>query len=183
MKMGQQEAATPTHLQRFRATMYAYRGGKPPQTAMSELFGGIMFAKNFEASFLYTTLRGMGREIVKHPVAGMLNMAAYFALLSMAGTIAYCIKQVANGKDVPPLDPTSKEGLMTYVHGMGTGLSLGILDMVMMGDRSPGALFGPVGGLVFGTGAGLVALAERPFSRKRERESVGPPSARLRSGR
>ncbi len=176
--LGEMEVAVPKHLQRTRAWLYAHGMIYDRSTFWSSMMNSPLFAKSFIASFTYTAVRGVYREIVRNPVAGIAMLAGYFIALGILGTVAYSVKQVASGYDIPPLDPRTRRGLMTYYHGLLTGGSFGIIDIVMQDWTSYGrglaeTLMGPVAGAVLAPLSMAQMLVERELQEKPLREPVG----------
>ncbi len=150
---GEREEAVPSQSLRAKAIML---GGSSPNTVLGQFVRSAGMFHSFQAAMVVSQVLAFQHEMARNKLRGATWAIAIVLGMTVMSTVAYCLKQVAAGKDVPALDPTTPEGLMTWMHGAALGAIPWLGDYILgtMTDnvRSGGEmLFGPVVGDVMNT--------------------------------
>jgi hypothetical protein len=96
----------------------------------------MMFKSGFMATFMLTQRDMWLRELQ----SSRLSAAGYAALapilLTLAGMMTLQVKNLAVGKDLRPIDPSTEQGRETWAHAGLTSGALGIMGDYIAADRS-----------------------------------------------
>lgn len=112
--------------------------------------------KGFIGSFSVHQIQTIGREMARNKYKGAAYLAALATGMTIGGMISLQLKTLSSGKDMLPMDPTTKEGLTTWAHALLTGGSFGLIGDFLASDQSSfghgplETLAGPEAGLLLG---------------------------------
>lgn len=170
---GEREVAVPTRAWWLGARLPV---GSGPGSFLAR---SPLFAKSFIASMTLTQALALNREWAKRSKPGSIAYAASFILsMWIAGTMVHIIKQMLAGKDPPPLDPDTREGLATLIQGGMTGGSFGIFGDYLASNvnsygRGPLESFaGPVAGTLVDAAGLADTLRKRATSPTKFRSPI-----------
>jgi hypothetical protein len=97
----------------------------------------LMFKSGYLATFMLTQLRMMQRE---WGVSGFGAMARYAGgmtiTMTMMGMVGYQLKNLANGKDLAPIDPSTEQGCATWARGLLTSGALGLMGDFIQSEQT-----------------------------------------------
>jgi hypothetical protein len=145
---GEREEAVPTMSLRGKAAML---GGSTPNTVLGQFVRSAGMFHSFQASLIVSQVLAFQHEWSRNKLRAATWAIGLAAGMVLMATVAYCLKQVSAGKDIPPLDFRTPEGRMTWFHGAALGAIPWLGDFILgsMTDnvRSGGEMFfGPVVG-------------------------------------
>ncbi len=131
------EAAVPSSNWRARAALLGGKEGLKPGTVMGEVTrSAMMFKAGFLATFMLTQRDLMARELATNTGSAAAYAAASVISLTLGGLLTLQAKQIANGKDAMPIDPSTEQGRATWAHAMLTSGAMGIYGDFILSDRS-----------------------------------------------
>jgi hypothetical protein len=107
-------------------------------TLWGELVNSIlMFKSGYLATFMLTQMRMMQREWGTQGFGAMARYAGSMTIaLTFMGMVGYQLKNLANGKDLAPIDPSSDEGRATWARGLLTSGALGLFGDFIQSEQT-----------------------------------------------
>ena len=133
MMAGETERAVPSSSWRVRSML---TGGTREGTLAGEMARSFSMFKGFIGSFAMTHLEAVKQEIARDKFHGGAAAGAYLAALTLGGMLVLQLKNIANGKDLRSIDPSTKEGRDTWAHSFMTSGGLGIFGDFLASDHS-----------------------------------------------
>ncbi|MDP3554822.1 hypothetical protein [Methylocystis sp.] len=122
----------------WRMQAFRNRVGGHEGTAWGALVGSmLMFKSGYLATFMLTQLRMMQREWGTQGFGAMGRYAGGMTIaLTFMGMVGYQLKNLVNGKDLAPIDPTTDEGRATWAKGLLTSGALGLFGDFIQSEQS-----------------------------------------------
>ncbi len=144
--------AVPTESWRARAwvTQRAAGFGAPGTFAGETARSLAMFKSGFVATMMMTQAQMWKRELAAHPGSAIAYAAASIVGLWVGGMMILQAKQIVNGKDLLPTDPTTEQGRFTLAKAFLAGGAMGIYGDFLQSSTSsyghglPETLAGPI---------------------------------------
>jgi hypothetical protein len=128
------EVAVPSANWRGRAQLMA--GTKEGTLVGEAVRSAMMFKSGFMATFMLTQRDMLARELARNPGSAAAYIGASIIGLGIAGLMTLQAKQITNGKDLRPMDPSTEQGRDTWYHAFLTSGALGIYGDFIASDRS-----------------------------------------------
>jgi hypothetical protein len=131
MILGETERAVPTSTMRSRSivTSNLQRG-----TVWGEIINSGLQFKSFALSFTGLQMQAIKMELNQGVAQGAAYAAALFIPLTLGGGMAVQLNNIANGKDLQPMDPTTGQGLKFWLQALFKGGGLGLLGDFIFSD-------------------------------------------------
>lgn len=161
---GLNERGTPKLSMRARGFML---GGSSQNRPLGFIARSASMFHGFMGSFMLGQISTIAREMAANKAKGAAYAASLFILCTLGGMLSQQLKQMRSGKDMLPMDPTTREGMNAWVGAMLTGGGWGLLgDFVHSSQDSFGhgpleQLAGPVVGTMVDMYEGLIGLLSK----------------------
>lgn len=103
-------------------------------------WGGFMARSSamfhgFMGSFMLGQMQTIAREMGASKAKGAAYAASLFIFCTLGGMLSLQLKQMRSGKDMLPMDPTTREGMNAWVGAMLTGGGWGLLGDFLYSSR------------------------------------------------
>ncbi len=151
MILGETERAVPTGTARSRSMVV---GKNPRGTIQSELLESGLQYKSFALSFMTLQLQAIAQEGGIRSARGAAYATSLAAAVTLGGALSVQIRNIVNGKDLQPMDPTTGQRLKFMMQAFQTGGGMGIMGDFLFSDQTrygasfQEALMGPTASLI-----------------------------------
>lgn len=151
MMYGEMERAVPTGTARSRSMVI---GRNPRGTWQSEILESGLQYKSFALSFTTLQWQAIKQELHEGSARGAAYAGSLAAAMTLGGALSVQIKNIVNGKDLQPMDPTTGQGFKYWLQSIQTGGGFGVMGDFLFADQSrfggglAETLMGPTVGLV-----------------------------------
>ena len=130
---GEREVMVPTKSIRGNRILV---GDSNPNTLWGQLRLSAIQFKGFIGSFMASYVQIGRRMLARDPQKGSAWLAAMVVSLIVAQLVSIQLKQMSIGRDPLPMDPTTKDGIVTWLRAIASSINFGYVGETIAGHRS-----------------------------------------------